>query len=112
MAENYLRPRRGGLGGQGYYEEFDSDTEENEYYENEDYEDGELDPVERENLLEMEGDSDEEEAEAPDSPDLEDAPPDAPPDAPFNLEDLGNFPHLAEDLELVHANDAGLFFII
>ena len=76
------------------FEEFDSDTEENEYYENEDYEDGELDPVEHENLLEMEGDSDEKEAEDPDLPDLEDAPP----DAPFNLEDLGNFPHLAEDL--------------
>ena len=29
MAKNYLRPRRGGNGGQGFYEEFLSDSEEN-----------------------------------------------------------------------------------
>ena len=72
----------------------------------EDYEDEELDPVKHENLLEMEEDINEDEAEEPDLPDLDNAPS----DTPFNFNDLGNFPHLAEYLELVRANDAGLFF--
>ena len=106
MAENYLRPRRGGRGGEGFYEEFQSESDENEDYENEDYENEEFDPVEHENLLEMEEDSDEDEGEDQNIPDLEDIPP----DPPFNLGDLGNFPHLAEDLELVQnrVDDAGL----
>ena len=48
MAENYLRPRRGGRGGEGFYEEFQSESDENEDYENEDLENEELDPVEHE----------------------------------------------------------------
>ena len=84
MAENYLRPRRGGNGGQGFYEEFLSDSEENEDNEN-DNEDEELDPVEHENILAMEEDSDdyeeEEDGEVQDIPALEDVPA----DAPFNL---------------------------